>query len=169
MGKVWEAGVVQVVQNASNLPNDMHPVNSLPGERPAAVGEVVYLPVYDALAGSTTQGVVAALELMMNPRSTDVMVVANIISTASNIMQALGLALSNPAQQGAAATPTTALGPDGKPAFGRRSAPPGVGVRTDSSYQNNNANWPSGRSFGCGGGLARTPSVRMLGALHTQS
>lgn len=162
MGKVWESGVVQVVQNAINLSADVHPVNRLPGSLAGEVGEVVYLPVYDAMPGTTTTGVVAVVELMMNSRSTDVMVVANMISTAAGTMEALGLALSNPEQQAA----NLAQQQQGKPEFGRKSAPPAVGMRPDSSYQNNNADWASARSFGSGGGLSRTPSVRMLGTLH---
>lgn len=162
MGKVWESGVVQVVQNAVNLSADVHPINRLPGTLASAVGEIVYLPVYDAMPGTTSQGIVAVVELMMNSRSTDVMVVANIISTASETMQVLGLALSNPEQQ------ESPVKWQGKPQFGRKSAPPTVGMRSETSYQSNNAAWESAHSFGSGGGLSRTPSVRMLGTLNQE-
>lgn len=158
MGKVWESGVVQVVQNAVNLSAEVHPLNRLPA-KDSVVGEVVYLPVYDAMPGSTTQGVVAAVELMMNSRSLDVMVVANIISAASNIMQALGLALCNP-QQPAQQAPTQE-----KLESSRRTAPSSVDMRRETSYQTNNNAWGEARSYGSGGGLARTASVRALGSL----
>lgn len=162
MGKVWESGVVQVVQHAGNLPEDAHPMNRLAcaaagGAAAAAalLDEVVYLPVYDASPGTPAGGVVAVLELMVSPRARDAMVVANLISTASDLMGELGLALSNPA----------AIQPPKAP-MERKSAPPGVGMRSESSYDANNAAAGAG-SFGSGGGLARTPSMRVLGtSLH---
>ena len=162
MGKVWESGVVQVVQHAANLPTDMHPLNLLsPALAAATVDEIVYLPVYDASPNSPVQGVVAVLELMVTPRSLDVMVVANLISTTSEIMQQLGIALSNPA--------AAQQQPDQK--IERKSAPSTVGG--NSSYDANNQAWAgaaSAKALGSGssgGGMARTQSVlRALGDFH---
>lgn len=160
MGKVWESGVVQIVQHSGNLSTDTHPLNlMLPSVAESAVDEILYLPVYDAAPGTTVQGVVAVLELMVNPRSTDVMVVANLISTVSDIMGNLGLAISNPAQQEAYQNGT------GK-GIGRKSAPAEVGMRSGSSYEANNQAWAtiaSERSMGSVGGMARTASMRVLG------
>ena len=174
MGKVWESGVVQVVQHAGNLATDVHPLNLLPPDLAlSSVDEIVYLPIYDAAPNSPVQGVVAALELMVSPRSTDVMVVANLISTVSEVMVAVGLALSNPQQQ-----PHHYDSSYGKPHYSivSKSAPPGIGggigigggsgmQMRNESFDVNNQAWAtaSARSFGSGGGLARTASVRALG------
>ena len=159
MGKVWESGVVQIVQHAGNLSTDAHPLNLMPaGFTSSAVDEILYLPIYDAAPGTSVQGVVAVLELMVTPRSTDVMIVANLISTVSEIMGHLGLALSNPAQQ-------CYHGSSGK-GIARKSAPADVGMRPGTSYEDNNQAWAatgSARSLGSGGGLARTASMRVLG------
>lgn len=161
MGKVWESGVVQIVQHSGNLSTDTHPLNlMLPSVAESAVDEILYLPVYDDAPGTPVQGVVAVLELMVNPRSTDVMVVANLISTVSDIMGNLGLAISNPAQQ--------AHQHSGGKGIARKSAPAEVGMRSGSSYEANNQAWAttasaSDRSMGSGGGLARTASMRVLG------
>jgi hypothetical protein len=176
MGKVWESGVVQVVQHAGNLPTDVHPLNILPPAlATAAIDEIVYLPVYDSAPGTTVQGVVAALELMVSPRSTDVMVVANLISTVAETMGQLGLALSNPIQS----SNTSNAPSDGK-GMARKSGPStDSGMKQGSSYENNNNAWAhsttsngtSVRSFGSGGGGTgggmgpRTMSVRTMGGL----
>jgi len=174
MGKVWESGVVQVVQNAENLSVETHPCNRLQGGGlAAAVGEIVYVPIYDRTPGTAAQGVVAVVELMMSSRTTDVMVVANIISTVSELLMALTLALSNPAAPGPAA-PGSLSGqatPRGKD-IARRSAPPGVGMRADNSFDTNGANngaWGGSgmsHSYGSGGKLARAPSVRALHSMQ---
>jgi hypothetical protein len=173
MGKVWESGVVQVVQNAENLSSETHPCNRLQGGGLAsAIGEIVYVPIYDRSPGSPAQGVVAVVELMMNARTTDVMVVANIISTVSQLLSALALALSSPA---AAAAPASGSGLSGQSTpkgvdIARRSAPPGSGLRGESSFDTtnaNNSNWAGGsRSYGSGGRLARAPSVRALHSMQ---
>ncbi|KAG7672992.1 hypothetical protein Ndes2526B_g08481 [Nannochloris sp. 'desiccata'] len=166
MGKVWESGVVQVVQHAGNLPTDAHPLNILPPElATAAIDEIVYLPVYDSAPGTTVQGVVAALELMVSPRSMDVMVVANLISTVAETMGQLGLALSNPVQ----AQHTSNQPSDGR-GMARKRDPYDSGMKQGSSYENNNHAWTTGtsvRSFNSGGGGMgqRTMSVRTMGGL----
>lgn len=171
MGKVWESGVVQVVQHAGNLPTDAHPLNILPAAlATAAIDEIVYLPVYDSAPGTTVQGVVAALELMVSPRSMDVMVVANLISTVAETMGQLGLALSNPVQP----HHTRNQPSDGK-GMARKCGPSDSGMKQGSSYENNNYAWAAAgtsvRSFNSGGGSGgggmgqRTMSVRTMGGL----
>lgn len=96
MSKVWQHGAVQIIQAANSLPADIHPLNRISPQKVASlVAEIVYLPVYDATIGeNATQGVVAAIELMISPQNTDVMIVANVISTVSQIMEGLNLALN---------------------------------------------------------------------------
>lgn len=155
MGKVWESGVVQVVQQADNLPTDSHPVDRLPGPVARVIGEIVYLPVYDAIPGSATQGVVAAVELMTHPQGTDVMVVANTISCMSEIMASLGLALSIPVQLAAGQQQ------EQRPDIERHSAPPSMREdHASSSFQSASSSFAGASSFGSGGKLARKPSVR---------
>jgi hypothetical protein len=175
MGKVWESGVVQVVQHAGNLPTDVHPLNILPPAlATAAIDEIVYLPVYDSAPGTTVQGVVATLELMVSPRSMDVMVVANLISTVAETMGHLGLALSNPLQSNTSNQPS-----DGK-GMARKGGPSDSGMKQGSSYENNNQAWAVGtsvRSFNSSGGGSsggsgmgpRTMSVRTMGGLSTMT
>lgn len=163
MGKVWESGVVQVVQNAENLSVETHPCNRLQGGLAGCIGEIVYVPVYDRCPGSPAQGVVAVLELMMNSRSTDVMVVANIISSVSEIMGELTLALHNPTPPSAKPVDASATAAE----MQRRSAPPTLGMHP-ASYDANNAAWGghTSRGYGSGGGLARAPSVRTLQSMQ---
>ena len=159
MGKVWESGVVQVVQHAGNLATDVHPLNLLsPALATAAIDEIVYLPVYDSAPGTTVQGVVAALELMVSPRSTDAMVVANLISTVAETMGQLGLALSNPIEPQNNSHPS-----DGK-GMARKGISSNGGMKQGSSYENNNQAWGT-TSPRSGGGMARTMSVRTMGGL----
>jgi len=47
MGKVWESGAVQVVQNTASLSPDLHPCNRLPGALGGLVEECIYVPIYD--------------------------------------------------------------------------------------------------------------------------
>jgi hypothetical protein len=169
MGKVWESGVVQVVQHAGNLPTDVHPLNILPPAlATAAIDEIVYLPVYDSAPGTTVQGVVAALELMVSPRSMDAMVVANLISTVAETMGHLGLALSNPMQ-----SPYSSHQPSDGKGMARKNGPSDSGMKQGSSYEHNNQAWAHtpGTSFNSsgasgGGGMGqRTMSVRTMGGL----
>jgi hypothetical protein len=96
MGKVWENGDVQVVQYASNLSKNAYPMDRLPMEAIAMIGEIVFLPVYDAAINSPTQGIVAVIELILSRNTNDGMIVATMISTLGEIMQELGLSLSAP-------------------------------------------------------------------------
>jgi hypothetical protein len=97
MSKVWQHGAVQIIQAANSLPTDIHPLNRIsPQAAPSLVAEIIYLPVYDAILGeNATQGVVAAIEIMISPQNMDVMIVANVISTVSQIMEGLDLALNS--------------------------------------------------------------------------
>jgi hypothetical protein len=95
-GKVWESGAVQVVQRVDSLAADAHP-RALLGAAAAALGEVCWLPIYDATPGTAARGVVAVLELAMRARGSDAMVVANAISAVSDLLAAQGLALGAPA------------------------------------------------------------------------
>jgi hypothetical protein len=154
MGKVWECGVVQVVQNVANLTAEAHPLNNLPSAGAAAVGEVIYLPVYDARPGTATRGVVAAVELMVRAHCADAMVVANVISALAGIMDALGLALSVPLNQqpqAAEQTPTSISHQSG----GKTTR---NGARAVASQLSSSA----GSIGSYSGGLTRTASVRML-------
>jgi hypothetical protein len=145
MGKVWESGVVQVVQAVDNLSRDTHPCNRLSASLLPHVAEVLYLPVYDRDPNSPAQGVVAALELVMSARSADVMVVANTISCVSQILDLLGLSVGNPRPQAATR--------------GGRGLSKGRG----SDGSTGSAPAPVAPDTG-GGGLARKSSV--AGALH---
>jgi len=111
MSLVWEHGVVQVVQDLTNLSLDTHPCNRLDPGLQSAIAETLYLPVYDApfpppppssaaAAAAATPGVVAVLEIMIAKGANDTMVVANTISSISDIMQHLSLSVSNPLQDG---------------------------------------------------------------------
>jgi hypothetical protein len=60
------------------------------------IGEIVFLPVYDAAINSPTQGIVAVIELILSRNTNDGMIVATMISTVGEIMQELGLSLSAP-------------------------------------------------------------------------
>lgn len=109
MSLVWEHGVVQVVQDLTNLSLDTHPCNRLDPGLQSAIAETLYLPVYDApfppppppsSAAAVTPGVVAVLEIMIAKGANDTMVVANTISSISDIMQHLSLSVSNPLQDG---------------------------------------------------------------------
>ncbi|KAL4444346.1 hypothetical protein ABPG75_012083 [Micractinium tetrahymenae] len=105
MGKVWESGAVQVVQQAQSLSSDVHPCNRLPGPLCNRIEECIYVPLYDR-SGQVSQGVLAVVELLVRAGSHDYMVVANAISCVSHIMDALQLSLSNPhAQQQQPAAP----------------------------------------------------------------
>lgn len=145
MSHVWESGVVQVVQDAANLSVETHPCNRLQ-KAAGIVNEIIYIPVYDAQPHSLTPGVVAALEIMVASRSSDAMVVANIISSTSEIMECLQLSLSNPKIEKMAA-PVHASS----------------GTKVDPC--------PMQRDL-CGsmhstGTMLRTPSVRVLTSMHT--
>ena len=169
MGKVWESGVVQVVQHSSNLQEDQYPLNLMTLALAATtVDEVVYLPVYDATPGTAVQGVVAVLELMVSPRSTDAMIVANLISTVSHVMEDLGMALSNPTQSQLPGSNTSSIA--------RKSAP--AAIRQHSSYESNNEAWAiasptsgpnSARSHGSGGGLGGMARTTSMAQFHSSS
>lgn len=151
MGKVWESGVVQVVQNAENLSTDSHPCNRLGQGFATCIGEIVYVPVYDVSPGSNAKGVVAVVELMMSARSTDVMVVANMISTISLIMEALQLSLSS--------VPTSQQQPQEPSNLSRRSAPPDMDSgHTSAATIHSPRDVVKPHSFGSGG-MSRTVSL----------
>ena len=73
MGKVWEAGVVKVVQDVQNLAPGAHPCDRLHGSLGSRVTEVVYLPVYEPHS-KVSGGVVAVLEVMVGCAAHDNMV-----------------------------------------------------------------------------------------------
>lgn len=98
MGKVWENGDVQVVQYPENLPTNVYPMDRFPADAISILGEIVFLPLYDSQPNSSTQGIVGVIELMLNKKTTDAMVVATMISTIASIMHDLGLSLSAPSQ-----------------------------------------------------------------------
>jgi hypothetical protein len=172
MGKVWENGVVQVVQNADNLSTQSHPCNRLGGGLARHIGEIVYVPVYDATPGSAAKGVVAVVELMMSSHGSDVMVVANIISTVSAIMESLQLSLSQvplaALQQHNHNKPVTAPALSAK-RVGEVPAPllhvstpevQAVALGPEGRAQQWGASWQTSR--GMGGGMARTASLHTL-------
>lgn len=137
---------MHVVQAAENLAADAHPLNRLSeGGLVNAVAEIIYLPIYDASPVSPAQGVVAAMELMIKPRTVDVMIVASVITAVGEAMDSLGLALSSTLQ----------------------GMPSGRGLRADRSFDVNNGAWASPRTTSSfGGGLSRTASVRTLAVSH---
>lgn len=103
MGKVWEQGVVKVIQSPSELQLDSHPLKLLAvSGLQELVGEVVYIPVYEP-GSRVSGGVVAVVELIFRSAGADAMAVANAISTLCRLMRTLQLSLSNPA---VAAAPT---------------------------------------------------------------
>lgn len=108
MSKVWQHGAVQIIQAANSLPTNIHPLNRMsPQAASSLVAEIIYLPVYDAIVGeSATQGVVAAIEIMISPQNVDVMIVANVISTVSQVMEGLNLALNSNTPAALAQQPT---------------------------------------------------------------
>eukprot|EP00884_Botryococcus_braunii_P004643 jgi/Botrbrau1/1417/Bobra.0063s0113.1 len=124
-------GCIQVIQNVTALPSDVHPRNKLNGSL-HAVGELVYIPVYDRL--QVGGGLVAILEILLPANVAESMLVANMISYVSAIMDTLNLSLSSPA-----AEPPPAVAP-------RQSPPP---------QQGNNPSDPSQRRS-----LSRCASVR---------
>lgn len=138
MGKVWENGDVQVIQYPSNLPRNSYPMDRFPGDAIVHLGEIVFLPVYDGKPNSSTQGIVAVIELMLNRNATDAMIVATIISTLAAIMQDLGLSLSAPSSP---ATPQVDMAID-----------------RSNSFVSNNAAWGGSRERG----MSRTASQRRL-------
>ena len=95
MGKVWENGDVQVVQYPDNLPTSVYPLDRFPGDLLGALGEVVYIPVYDGESGPTP-GIVAVVECMLNRNHATDMVVAKVISALGDILRDIGLSLHPP-------------------------------------------------------------------------
>lgn len=181
MGKVWESGVVQVVQNAENLSTESHPCNKLNSGIAKGIGEIVYMPVYDVSPGSTTKGVVAVIELLMSARSQDVMVVANVISTISAIMETMQLTLSQqsvPALQQSNLPNKQQKQPQQAAGLGkiheneamsqlvRHSAPPSIGQAAAGDIDASGQNWAGASSYqprSSGfAGIARTPSLATL-------
>lgn len=145
MSKVWENGDVQVVQYPSNLPENVYPMDRMPKDIiPGDLGELVFLPVYDTEPGSSTQGILAVIELMIRRRTSDAMIVATLISTVAEILGSLGLSLS---------------APESKPISSNR-----CDMRNVSSFQSNNHMWEN--SFDVqqrtGQGMCRTVSHRNL-------
>lgn len=94
MRKVWEDGAVHVVQDAINLAPSCHPMNYLDGESNGVIGEIIYIPVFDVRPGTIMQGVLAVIELMVHNQCMDAMVVANSISSVTEILSSLGLGIS---------------------------------------------------------------------------
>jgi hypothetical protein len=165
MSKVWESGVVHVVQAAENLAADAHPLNRLSeGGLVNAVAEIIYLPVYDASPVNPAQGVVASLELMIKPRTADVMIVASVITAIGEAMDSLGLALSSTIYRNEKSQHSMNV-----KRIERASAPPGDGMRMDMSFDVNNGAYmamgASPRTSSCGG-LSRTSSVHTLAVSH---
>jgi len=145
MSKVWENGDVQVVQYPCNLPENVYPMDRMPKDIiPGDLGELVFLPVYDAEPGSSTQGILAVIELMIRRRTSDAMIVATLISTVAEIMGSLGLSLSAPESK----------------SYSRNRCD----MRNVSSFQSNNRMWED--SFDVqqrtGQGMCRTISHRNL-------
>eukprot|EP00887_Chlorella_sp_A99_P006059 scaffold22.g6059.t1 len=147
MGKVWEAGHVMVVQDVGNLSPDGHPLARLgAGGLGLArhVGELVYMPVYER-GSRVFSGVVAVLEVMMAAASHDYMVVANVISCISSLLESLGLSISNPAAPAPAPRPAPGGPPQPPvPAAGAQQHAAAPALRRPSS-------------------MARTSSMRHLG------
>lgn len=145
MSKVWENGDVQVVQYPSNLPENVYPMDRMPKDIILEdLGELVFLPVYDAEPDSSTKGILAVIELMIRRRTSDAMIVATLISTVAEIMESLGLSLS---------------APESKPNFRSR-----CDMRNVSSFQSNNNMWENGFDLQqrTGQGMCRTISQRNL-------
>lgn len=141
MSKVWENGVVHVVQQATSLPESLHPVKYLDDKAAKSIAEVIYIPVYDLRPGTIAKGVVAVVELMVHRGCRDAMVIANLIGALTDIMNSLGLALTHAVQGYCKAEQ------EQSPASSNLASVP------DSSVD----------SFGSSlGGLSRTPSLRML-------
>lgn len=85
-GRVLRSGCVQVVQNMHIIPGVLHPRCRLTEAAAAAVGEVVYVPVYDLHAPAA--GPVAVLEALLSSRASDSMLVASFISAAGHALEA---------------------------------------------------------------------------------
>lgn len=102
-------GCIQVIQNVTALPSDVHPRNKLNGSL-HAVGELVYIPVYDRL--QLGGGLVGILEILLPAHVSESMLVANMISYVSAVMDTLNLSLSSSAVE------------EARPAVAPRQSPP---------------------------------------------
>lgn len=78
---------MQVVQNLCIIPEVLHPRCRLPDAASAAVGEVLYIPVYDL--HTPHAGPVAVLEALLSATATDSMLVANFISVVGNVLSCM--------------------------------------------------------------------------------
>lgn len=95
ISQVWSKGALQVVQNVAGVPADCHPRTKLQDGAAAAIGEVLYIPVYEQV--SPLPHVVAVFELLVAASSSQCMVVANVISTVSDLLSQVQLSVSRPA------------------------------------------------------------------------
>jgi hypothetical protein len=75
---------VQVVQNLRIIPAALHPRCRIPEGLADYVGEVVYVPVFDAQRPHA--GPVAVLEALLSSRAADAMLVATFISYAGTAL-----------------------------------------------------------------------------------
>lgn len=103
ISQVWSKGALQVVQNVAGVPADCHPRTKLQDGAAAAVGEALYIPVYEQV--SPLPHVVAVFELLVAASSSECMVVANVISAVSDLLSQVQLSVSRPAPA-PVATPT---------------------------------------------------------------
>lgn len=78
---------MKVVQNLCIIPEVLHPRCRLPDAASAAVGEVLYIPVYDL--HTPHAGPVAVLEALLSATATDSMLVANFISVVGNVLSCM--------------------------------------------------------------------------------
>lgn len=104
LGRAWESGSVQVAQDVSGLPSEVHPLCTLRAARcwNASIAEVVYIPVHDADGSAWRRagggdgpacGVLAVIELFLRPGG-DGTALPAAISAAHHALDAAGLSMS---------------------------------------------------------------------------
>jgi hypothetical protein len=108
LATTWACGALAIVQKLNVMPSSLHPCNKLlAGGVADLISELAYIPVYDLR--SQTPSVVACLEVMVAAVA-DSTFLANIITTASDLLSGYALSLSKPVPAPApSATPAPAF------------------------------------------------------------
>ena len=74
-------------------------MDRFPKQALANLGEVVFLPVYDGRINSSTPGIVAVVECILQRGAPTDMLVAKVIGVLGDIMESIGLSLYPPASK----------------------------------------------------------------------
>lgn len=162
IAQVWSKGALQVVQHVPSISSDCHPRTKLQ-DCAGTVAEVVYIPVYEQY--SPLPHVVAVLEVLVAVGSRDSMVVANVISLASELLSQVKLSISRPKpmmvpQQATPAPGAAATGPSASNTSSCSSAAGSLGSSNQGS--SNSTGTRLGR---IPSGFRRSESIRTLRSL----